>query len=52
MLKLVRRRLVCQGFKRQAFLDAYEVSAGTENTKLEKTAAVLEEPGREECKMG
>ena len=52
MLKLVEERLVCQGFKGQTFLDAYEASADTENTKLEKTAAALEEPGRGECRMG
>ena len=29
-----------------------EASADTENTKLEKTAAALEEPGRGQCRMG
>lgn len=41
---------MCQLFTKQTLLDVYEVSVGTENTKLEKAAAALEEPGSGECK--
>lgn len=43
---------MCQVFTKQTFLDAYKVPAGTENTKLEKAEAALEEPGKGECRMG
>lgn len=41
---------MCQLFPKQTLLDVYEVSVGTENTKLEKAVAALEEPGSRECK--
>lgn len=53
MLKLVHKKYQSVGFlfTKQTFIDAYEVFVGTKNTKLEKAAAVFEEPGKGECRM-